>query len=305
MDKQTNVLKSFLINNRYKVKHIIDRGTSASVYAGTDKQTKKKVAIKVESADAPLQVIPDEITVYQKINNRDGFPQMLYSGKEKGFNILVMEMLDVSLKHMFNKFNKHFSLKTVLKLAEQTLLLLKTLHELDFIHLDLKPANLMTGCGDKSRQVHLIDFGLARQYRHENQHVPSQPINPLFFGSPAFASCNAHLYRTLSRRDDLESLGYVLVYFATGTLPWLNSSMDTLAEHFWHIQRTKLATSIEELCQGVPQEFMRYFQYIRQLGYDEEPDYEYLRSIFIMVAVRYRYMYDFEFDWNQPNTANV
>lgn len=303
--EQTNVLKSFLINNRYKVEHIIKRGASASVYLGTDKQTKEKVAIKVKSADEPHQFIPHESTVYQKINNQHGFPHMLYSGQEKGFNILVMEKLGVSLDRVFYDLNKHFTMKTVLQLAVQMLSLLETLHELDFIHRALKPGSFMMGSGDKSGQVHLIDFGRATQYRHENQHVPSQPVNVLFVGCPAFASCNVHLYRTMSRRDDLESLGYVLVYFATGTLPWLNHSIDTFAKGYWHIQRTKLATSIEELCQGVPQEFMRYFQYIRELGYDEEPNYGYLRSLFSIIAVRYRYMLDLAFEWNQPNTANV
>lgn len=303
--EQLVILKSELIHKRYKVEHTIDRGSCATVYLGTDNLTKKKVAIKVERADAPRQTIPHESRVYLHINNWEGFPRMLFGGPEKCFNILVMEILGASLKHIFYDLGKQFSLKTILQLADQMLLRIQTLHGLNFIHCDLKPDNFVTGAGDKSGQVYLIDFGMARQYIHENQHVPSHPYAPRFVGSPAFASCNAHLYRKLSRRDDLESLGYVLLYFAKGTLPWLNSSMETIAEQFWHIQRIKLGTSIEELCEGVLPEFMDYLKYVRGLRYDQAPDYNYLRALFRNVAVKYGYIYDRVFEWHKPNTVNV
>lgn len=293
------ILQHQLIHNRFKVLHTIDRGSCAIVYLGNDELTKKKVAIKVERADAPRQTIPHESRVYQHINNWDGFPRMLFGGPEKGFNILVMEILGASLKNIFNDLGKQFSLKTILQLADQMLLRLQTLHGLDFIHCDLKPDNFMTGCGDKSGQVHLIDFGMARQYIHENQHVPSHPYEPRFVGNPAFASYNAHLYRKLSRRDDLESLGYILIYFAKGTLPWVTVQKPTFQEQFEYIQGIKLGTSIEELCEGVLPEFMDYLKYVRGLRYDEAPDYYYLRALFKNVAVKYGYIYDREFEWNK------
>lgn len=303
--ESANVLKNHLINGRYKAERKIDHGTYSTVYLGIDKLSKKKVAIKVESVNAGRPTIPHESAVYQHLKNWDGFPHILYAGQEKGYNIIVMELLGASLKHVYNNLGNKFSLKTVLQLADQILLRLQTLHGLHFVHCDLKPANLMMGRGDKSGEVYLIDFGLARQYFHRNKHLPCKSTHQHFVGNPAFAARNAHLYRTLSRRDDLESLGYVLVYFITGTLPWETSPTDTFQTQIQQIQRIKLSINIEMLCQGVPPVFIQYFQYVRELRYDDTPDYNYLRQLFRTVAAKYKYKYDRLFEWNKPNTTNV
>ncbi|GLV38340.1 Casein kinase Ialpha [Carabus blaptoides fortunei] len=299
--EQENVLKNHLINGRYQIQHKLDEGSFSIVYLGTDTLTKKKVAIKVESASYTKPTIPHESAIYRHLNNRDGFPQIFYAGQEKDHNILVMNVLGVSLKHVHDEIGKKFSLKTVVQLADQMLTRLETLHGLHFVHCDLKPANFMMGSGDKSNTVHLIDFGLARQYICDNKHVNNRNRN--FVGNPAFAACNAHLKRSLARRDDLESLGYILIYFLKGTLPWETTPSQTLQEQFRQIQRIKLSTSTEMLCQGVSPVFLQYFHYVQKLKHEEKPNYDYLRQLFRNLAARLKYNYDNQFDWNKKITA--
>lgn len=154
------------------------------------------------------------------------------------------------------------------------------------------------GLGKKSHIVHIIDFGLAKRYRDSKTHQHIQyKENKNLTGTARYASVNAHLGIEQSRRDDLESIGYVLVYLANGTLPWQNLNVQVLQEKYQKIMEQKLALPIETICAGLPAEFSNYMHYCRSLRFEDKPDYPYLRQVFLDLLHKEGYDYDYVFDW--------
>lgn len=154
-------------------------------------------------------------------------------------------------------------------------------HARSFIHRDIKPDNFLMGLGKKANQVHIIDFGLAKKYRDPKSHIhiPYRE-NKNLTGTARYASINTHLGIEQSRRDDMESLGYVLMYFLRGSLPWQGLKAATKRQKYEKISEKKMSTPIEVLCKGYPVEFVTYFQYCRSLRFDDKPDYSFLRKLF-------------------------
>lgn len=140
---------------------------------------------------------------------------------------------------------------------------------------------LHAGLGKKANQVHIIDFGLAKKYRDPKTHIhiPYRE-NKNLTGTARYASINTHLGIEQSRRDDMESLGYVMMYFLRGSLPWQGLKAATKRQKYEKISEKKMSTPIEVLCKGYPMEFVTYFQYCRSLRFDDKPDYSYLRKMF-------------------------
>ena len=154
-------------------------------------------------------------------------------------------------------------------------------HSRSFIHRDIKPDNFLMGLGKKANQVHIIDFGLAKKYRDPKTHIhiPYRE-NKNLTGTARYASINTHLGIEQSRRDDMESLGYVMMYFLRGSLPGQGLKAATKRQKYEKISEKKMSTPIEVLCKGYPMEFVTYFQYCRSLRFDDKPDYSYLRKMF-------------------------
>jgi serine/threonine protein kinase len=152
-------------------------------------------------------------------------------------------------------------------------------HSKSFIHRDIKPDNFLMGLGKRANQVHIIDFGLAKKYRDPKSHIhiPYRE-NKNLTGTARYASINTHLGIEQSRRDDIESLGYVMMYFLRGSLPWQGLKAATKKQKYEKISEKKMVTAIEILCRGFPSEFVTYFQYCRSLRFDDKPDYSYLRK---------------------------
>ncbi|CAF4380524.1 unnamed protein product, partial [Rotaria sp. Silwood2] len=173
------------------------------------------------------------------------------------------------------------------------------IHSKNFIHRDIKPANFLMGIGRKGNLVYIIDFGLAKKYRdaRTHQHIPYRE-NKNLTGTARYASINTHLGIEQSRRDDMESLGYVLMYFNRGSLPWQGLKAATKRQKYERISEKKMSTPIEELCKGFPVEFTTYLSYCRSLRFDDKPDYSYLRQLFRNVFHRQGFTYDYIFDWN-------
>jgi serine/threonine protein kinase len=143
----------------------------------------------------------------------------------------------------------------------------------------LKPDNLLIGIGPRSHHIHIIDFGLSYQYRdpETNIHIPYRDNLPLI-GTARYASVNAHMGIEHSRRDDIESLAYILVYFMHGRLPWEGVTKAEKCQAV--IGKKKLTITPEVLCEGLPAEFQICLQYARSLGFSERPNYQYLRDLF-------------------------
>ena len=223
------------------------------------------------------------------------WPQTFPQGS---FNVLVMDLLGESLEDLFNRCGRRFSLKTVLMIADQVLLRLEYIHSKSFIHRDIKPDNFLIGRGRRSNIIYVIDFGLAKRYRDPKTHVHIMyRENKHLTGTPRYASINNHLGIEQSRRDDLESLGYVFMYFLRGSLPWQGLRANTKKQKYQKIMEKKMATPVDLLCKGFPDEFRIYFEYCRALRFADKPDYSYLRRLFKDLALRNEIEYDGNFDW--------
>lgn len=175
---------------------------------------------------------------------------------------------------------------------------LEFIHSRHFLHRDVKPDNFLIGIGKKQHFVYVIDFGLAKRFRDPKtgEHIPYRDGKNLT-GTARYASVNTHLGIEQSRRDDLESLGQLLIYFNKGQLPWQGLPARTKKEKYEKIRDKKLSTSIETLTKGMPDEFNIYLNYCRQMKFEEKPDVAYLRKLFKDLFYRMGYDYDFVFDW--------
>ncbi|KAL2309219.1 hypothetical protein Nmel_005404 [Mimus melanotis] len=268
-------------------------------YAGANIATGEEVAIKLECVKTKHPQLHIESKFYKMMQGGVGIPSIKWCGAEGDYNVMVMELLGPSLEDLFNFCSRKFSLKTVLLLADQMISRIEYIHSKNFIHRDVKPDNFLMGLGKKGNLVYIIDFGLAKKYRdaRTHQHIPYRE-NKNLTGTARYASINTHLGIEQSRRDDLESLGYVLMYFNLGSLPWQGLKAATKRQKYERISEKKMSTPIEVLCKGYPSEFSTYLNFCRSLRFDDKPDYSYLRQLFRNLFHRQGFSYDYVFDWN-------
>ncbi|ORX52394.1 kinase-like protein [Hesseltinella vesiculosa] len=286
------------IGNKYKLGKKIGAGSFGEIYLGSNVLSGEDVAVKMESVRAAHPQLEYEARVYKTLAGGVGIPFVRWYGKEGDHNVLVMDLLGPSMEDLFNFCKRRFSLKTVLLLADQLLSRVEYVHSKGFIHRDIKPDNFLMGIAKRGNQVNMIDFGLAKRFRDPktNTHIPYRE-NKNLTGTPRYASVNTHLGIEQSRRDDLESLGYILVYFCRGQLPWQGIRARTKKEKYDKIMEKKMITSADALCRGLHQEFVIYLNYVRSLRFDDKPDYSYLRKLFRDLFVREGFQYDYVFDW--------
>lgn len=269
-----------LVNNKYRIVRRIGGGSFGEIYLGVEPNG-EKVAVKFERHGARCPQLRHEYKVYRELASCHGFCSVYFFGNQDNYNVMVMDLLGPSLEDLFTKCSRRFSLKTVLQLADQILERVDTLHSRHLIHRDIKPANFVIGLGDAGATVYCVDFGLSKRYRHPKnlQHIPHRDGRSLT-GTPRYASINNHLGVEQSRRDDLESVGYVLIYFLKGSLPWQGLKAKNAQKKYRMILDKKQGVSIAQLCQGCPSQFAEFLAYTRSLKFDAKPDIPYLRKLF-------------------------
>ncbi|KAM5563420.1 casein kinase 1-like protein 7 [Rosa sericea] len=287
-----------VIAGKFKLGRKIGSGSFGELYLGVNVQTGEEVAVKLEPVKTKHPQLHYESKLYMLLQGGTGIPHLKWFGVEGDYNVMVIDLLGPSLEDLFNYCNRKFTLKTVLMLADQLINRVEYMHSRGFLHRDIKPDNFLMGLGRKANQVYAIDYGLAKKYRdlQTHKHIPYRE-NKNLTGTARYASVNTHLGIEQSRRDDLESLGYVLMYFLRGSLPWQGLKAGTKKQKYDKISEKKMSTPIEVLCRSHPSEFVSYFHYCRSLRFEDKPDYSYLKRLFRDLFIREGYQFDYVFDW--------
>jgi len=286
-------------NGQYRLGAKIGSGSFGVIYKGTHVETGHKVAVKLEKANTRHPQLQYESRIYKHMKGSIGVPNVYFYGQEEEYFVLVMDLLGPSLEDLFNYCGRTFSLKTILLLAQQMLDRIESVHSFEFIHRDIKPDNFLIGLAKNFNVVYIIDFGLSKRYVNPKtrRHIPFIDGKSLT-GTARYASINTHLGYEQARRDDLETLGYVLMYFNRGgKLPWQGLKAKSKTQKYNRISKVKRETTIDSLCQNCPKQFAEYLRYCRKLDFNAKPDYKYLRNLFKDLFKKKGYQNDGRYDW--------
>ena len=287
-----------LIFDRYKLIKRLGAGSFGSIYEAVYQN--QYYAIKLEEKNRGQNLLETEAYIMSYLHG-PGLPFVKSYGYSSKHNILVMELMGESLEDKFEGFVvKKMSNRCVCNIGYQMIEILEYIHNKHVIHRDIKPDNFVVGRGEKRKYIYILDFGLSKKYRSSRTLKHYQILKSKnLTGTARYASINALNGLTQSRRDDLEAVGYVLMYFLRGRLPWQGIPVKNKEDRYRKIMEKKMATSAEELCMGFPNEFADYINYTRNLQYEQDPDYNYLKNLFLSVLSKSGYRVDCYYDWDK------
>ena len=280
--------------NKYHCIKKLGEGSFGQIYEATYKS--EKYALKFENRSKDYNLLQNEAVMMNYLKGPN-IPFAKSYGFTSNYNILVMQLLGKSLETLLLE-RKKFSLKTVCLLGYQMMNILEYIHDKHILHRDIKPDNFVMGLNELSDNVYLIDFGLAKKYRSMTTLVQYPMVKKeKLTGTARYASINALKGYEHSRRDDLESVGYILIYFLKGKLPWQGINAMTRDEKYKKILQKKIEINSYDLYKGFPREFADFLEICKNLKYDERPDYERLRNLFDNIMKKENYRYDYIYDW--------
>ena len=301
----SNFIKKYsLIFKKFRPLKHLSKGAFSDIYAGINIHTKEKVAIKIEERYKIDKSLETECYYLFSLKGL-GIPKVISFGHNKNYDILVLPLLGKSLHEIQSTKNFNFEFKDICLIAIQIIERIQWVHSQKIIHRDIKPDNFLIGLDDPNI-IYLIDFGLSKKYRSSTtgNHIKCTPVKK-FVGSLRYASINALRLREQSRRDDLESIGYMLIYLIKGKLPWDSIRIDNKRSNYLKLSQYKKNISPELLCNNLPEEFVDYIKYVRNLNFEDEPDYNYLKSLFqIMLNKQGFEEQKIFFSWINENNIN-
>ena len=267
--------KPKIIGNKYQIEKRLGNGAFGSIFQGFNIRTREKIAIKIESNQSGLKSLKNEVRIYQYLNGYVKIPSLRWFGSDESANYMVIDLLGPSLTEIVKKRGK-FSLQSVLKIGIQMVDLLQKIHDKGMIHRDIKPDNFLIHPISEFDQIYIIDFGLCKTFINQdtNEHIEMRETNSMI-GTPNFASINAHQCLELSRRDDLESVGYTLLFLYFGNLPWI-SQINTSREEMILLKKELF----EKENSDSPEVLLEFLKRVRKLDFKERPFYEEYKNKF-------------------------
>jgi len=283
----------------FEVLDVISKGSYGIAYKGRQKSNNKIVCLKYEKKDIQKNQLLYESEIYRILIGSIGFPRVVWFGDDENHFILAMDYIGPSIEDLFMLNGEKFSMKTVLQLAYQMISRLQYIHAKGIVHRDIKPQNFVIDNRKGFNIVYLIDFGLSTIYFDPitKQHIKYRESDCIV-GNPRYSSIHTQMGIEQTRRDDLESLAYVLIYLAKGKLPWNNMVAPNFDDKLYLIAQKKMKSSPKEICEGLPSVFEDLLSIARSLTFDYQPDYTYLRQLFRNCLLSNGYTYDNHYDWD-------
>ncbi|QIW98377.1 hypothetical protein AMS68_003895 [Peltaster fructicola] len=294
------------IDGKYTLVRQIGVGGFGAVFLGRDLSLNQEVALKLEHHSIDPSLLEGEASRYESFQGEKGFPRLYWFGWHDDFRVMAFELLGPSLADVFCYCERRLTLKTILMITDQLLVRLETLHAKGFVHRDIKPRNFLLGTGIHSNDIYMTDFGLVDNYmaRHYDPGIESEAEISRWehlVGTAGFASIRAHRGIVQFPGDDLESLGYMLIYFLHGKLPWHGQAAERGKKSNQEVMEMKMQMTPEQLCFGLPEEFCQYMQLVKTLERGEMPSYRKIRASFQNLAAREGLPYDHVYDWTIRN----
>ncbi len=301
----------FEINENYTIllNKKMGNGSFGQIYQCLNKKTNEILACKIESINELKPQLYHEYKIMLLMKNCTGFPtcyDFIFTDQDK---ILIMDYLGPNLDTIMNKLPsqdkiKKFSLKTSLMIMIQCIERLKSLHEKNIIHRDIKPENFVIGQKNKERIIYLIDFGLSKKISND-KIIPTIKEDRNIIGTMRYISMNTHKGYDQGRRDDLESLFYIIIYFIKGELPWQNIKCKSKTEKYEKIYEIKKkVTESGELVDDLPEEMGKILEYILGLGFIEKPNYQMMKTAVEIILNKLNLSNDLQFDWYNLDFLN-
>jgi casein kinase I family protein HRR25 len=248
-----------IIANKYKLIEKLNNGEFGTIFKAENIRTKELVAIKMESISVETKMLKRETQIYQYLGKAVGIPQVKWFGTTEEYNYMVLPLFGDSLA------SKTFSLVDSFSIGQKIVRILSFIHEKGLIHRDVKPDNFVFN--QDGTNVYIIDFGLCKKYvDNDNKHIEMKSGKTII-GTPNFVSINVHNGLEPSRRDDLISVAYIILYLINGGLPWQTKR---------EIKDIKRQKQLILQWSKTPSELIEYLTYCENLKFDETPDYEYL-----------------------------